>query len=55
MASTDLQSQPTEYMQIEETFAPAVHRITQAIRHRAVYDGPVEPTAEVLTKWYILL
>lgn len=45
---------PTEYMSIEETFSPLVHRVQQEIRHRAIHpDGKVGEVAEVLTKWCV--
>jgi len=45
-------SQPTEYMTIEETYMPGLHRINQAIRTRAVQpDKPIEDPPEVLVKW----
>ncbi|KUJ20967.1 SPOC domain-like protein [Mollisia scopiformis] len=47
----DDEGNPTEYMKIEDTYSPIVHRILQAIRQRAIYGGPVEPPAEILTKW----
>ncbi|KAG4413194.1 hypothetical protein IFR04_013659 [Cadophora malorum] len=43
---------PTEFMTIEETFSPTVHRVNQAIRQRAIHpDGEVGEPAPVLTKW----
>ncbi|TVY32195.1 ATP-dependent DNA helicase II subunit [Lachnellula occidentalis] len=48
----DEDGQPTEYMTIEETYAPGLHRINQAIRTRAVQpDKPVEDPPEILVKW----
>jgi ATP-dependent DNA helicase 2 subunit 2 len=44
--------EPTEYMPIEDTFAPLVHRIKQAIQQRAINPTePIGPPAEVLMKW----
>lgn len=44
--------EPTEYMPIEDTFAPSVHRIKQAIQQRAINPTkPIGPPAEVLMKW----
>jgi ATP-dependent DNA helicase 2 subunit 2 len=41
-----------EYMSIEDTYSPVLHRINQAIRRRAVKpDEGVTPPAEILTKW----
>lgn len=49
---TDLTRNPTEYMTIEESFAPYLHRLNQAIRRRAVEPSePVGPPADVLIKW----
>ncbi|TVY31768.1 ATP-dependent DNA helicase II subunit [Lachnellula subtilissima] len=49
---TDENGQPTEYMTIEETYMPGLHRINQAIRTRAVQpDKPIEDPPEVLVKW----
>lgn len=43
---------PTEFMKIEETFSPNVHRVNQAIKKRAIHpDGEVGEPAAVLTKW----
>lgn len=43
---------PTEYMPIEDTYSPLIHRINQAIRRRGVQpDEPVPPPAEILTKY----
>jgi ATP-dependent DNA helicase 2 subunit 2 len=45
-------SQPAEYMQIDDSYSPSVHRINQAIRQRAVHPSdPIAPPAEVLMKW----
>ena len=51
--NTDFKSsKPVEYMQIDETFAPYVHRVNQAIRQRAIYpDSEIETIAELSTKW----
>jgi ATP-dependent DNA helicase 2 subunit 2 len=44
--------QPAEYMSIEDTYAPMVHRINQAIRHRAVRPTePIPPPADILVKY----
>lgn len=51
---TDEEGKPAEYMPIEETYSPALHRINQAIRKRAIYpDGEISEPAEVLVKWYV--
>lgn len=45
-------SNPTEYMPMEETFSPVLHRVDQAIRWRAVHpDEPVPPPYEILTRF----
>ena len=45
-------SNPTEYMPMEETFSPVLHRVNQAIRWRAVHpDEPVPPPYEILTRF----
>jgi len=51
-AGRDEEGEPTEYMQIEETYSPMVHRVNQAIRQRAVHpsDG-INPPSEILMKW----
>jgi hypothetical protein len=47
-----MNSNPTEYMPIEETYSPMVHRINQGIRRRATHpDEPVAPAAGVLVKY----
>lgn len=40
-------------MPFEETFSPAIHRVNQAIRHRAMYpeDKGIGKPAKILTKW----
>jgi hypothetical protein len=44
--------EPIEYMPIEETYSPAVHRIIAAIRNRAIYpDEPIKPPPEVIMQW----
>jgi ATP-dependent DNA helicase 2 subunit 2 len=40
--------EPDEYMQIEDTYSPIIHRINQAIRHRAIYGNePITPASEM--------
>lgn len=47
-----LSSKPSEYMPIEDTYSPILHRINQAIRRRAVRpDEPVQPPADILIKY----
>lgn len=47
-------STPTEYMPIEDTYSPLVHRLNQAIRRRGVQpDEPVTPPADILTKYSV--
>ncbi|SZF01564.1 unnamed protein product [Blumeria hordei] len=42
---------PTEFMPIEETYSPSVHRIYHSITQRAMYpDRPLIPPPEVLMK-----
>ncbi|KAG9228072.1 putative ATP-dependent DNA helicase II subunit 2 [Amylocarpus encephaloides] len=48
----DEEGQPTEYMTINENYSPAIHRINQAIRSRAIDPhGTVEPPSEFLMQW----
>ncbi|KFX94772.1 hypothetical protein V490_04177 [Pseudogymnoascus sp. VKM F-3557] len=48
----DDEGDPVEYMAIEDTYSPVLHRINQAIRRRAVQpDEPVQPPPEVLMKY----
>ena len=50
--SLTLCSEPAEYMAIEDTYSPVLHRISQAIRRRAVKpDEGIPPPPDVLTKW----
>lgn len=43
---------PAEYMRMEDTFSPVLHRIDQAIRWRAVHPTePIPPPYEILTKF----
>ncbi|RDW71223.1 ATP-dependent DNA helicase II subunit 2 [Coleophoma cylindrospora] len=45
-------NEPIEYMTIEETYSPLIHRMDQAIRRRAVTsDETVGPPADILLKW----
>lgn len=45
-------SNPTEYMPLNETFSPVLHRIDQAVRWRAVHpDQPIPPPYEILTRY----
>lgn len=47
-----LYSNPAEYMAIEDTYSPVIHRISQAIRRRAVkLDEAVAPPPDILIKW----
>ncbi|QSZ30883.1 hypothetical protein DSL72_000441 [Monilinia vaccinii-corymbosi] len=51
-AGKDDEGKPAEYMAIEDTFSPVLHRISQAIRRRAVKpDEGIPPPPDVLTKW----
>lgn len=47
-------SNPTEYMPIDDTYSPIVHRINQAIRRRGVQPNEaVTAPADILTKYSI--
>lgn len=51
----DEEGNATEYMPIEDMYAPMVHRIQQAINYRAMLpDDPIPAPAEVLMKWYVI-
>ncbi|KAI9645932.1 ATP-dependent DNA helicase yku80 [Ciborinia camelliae] len=51
-AGKDEEGKPAEYMAIEDTYSPVLHRISQAIRRRAVKPNEgVLPPANILTKW----
>ncbi|PBP26561.1 putative ATP-dependent DNA helicase II subunit 2 [Diplocarpon rosae] len=42
----------TEYMPIEDTYAPMVHRLKQALRSRVIHpDSEIGEPADVLVKW----
>ena len=46
------QSNPAEYMSLDETYSPVLHRIDQAIRWRAVHPNePIPPPSEILTRY----
>ena len=48
----DNEGNPTEYMQITDTFSPILHRLDQAVRWRAVHtDAPIPPPAEILIRY----
>ncbi|KAI4721018.1 putative Ku family DNA helicase [Aureobasidium sp. EXF-10727] len=48
----DEEGNPAEYAPIEDTFSPALHRISQAIRSRAIYpDEKLPPVPEILVKY----
>lgn len=43
---------PSEYMPIEDTFSPALHRINHVIRTRAIYpDEELPPIQDILVKY----
>jgi ATP-dependent DNA helicase 2 subunit 2 len=47
-----VQSNPTEYMTIEETYSPVLHRINQAIRRRATHPNEdIAAPADILVKY----
>ena len=49
---TDDDGNPTEYMQMSDTYSPVLHRIDQAVRWRAVHpDKPIPPPHEILTRY----
>ncbi|KAK3660010.1 ATP-dependent DNA helicase yku80 [Elasticomyces elasticus] len=48
----DDEGQPTEYMPMDETYMPMLHRIHQVVKHRAVFpDGEPPPPYEILTRY----
>lgn len=48
----DDEGQPTEYMPMDETYSPMLHRISQVIKHRAVYpETEPPPPYEILTRY----
>ncbi|KAI9839005.1 MAG: ATP-dependent DNA helicase II subunit 2, partial [Sclerophora amabilis] len=48
----DDDGQPAEYMQMEDTFSPVLHRIDQAVRWRAIHPTEaIPPPYEILTKY----
>lgn len=48
----DDEGKPTEYMPMEDTYSPVLHRVSQVIRHRAVYPNTgIPPVNEILTKY----
>ncbi|KAJ9637209.1 ATP-dependent DNA helicase yku80 [Coniosporium tulheliwenetii] len=48
----DDEGNPAEYMPMEDTFSPVLHRINQAIRWRAVHPTePIPPPYEILTRY----
>ncbi|KAI9827972.1 MAG: ATP-dependent DNA helicase II subunit 2 [Phylliscum demangeonii] len=48
----DDEGNPAEYMALEDTYSPVLHRIDQAVRWRAVYPSqPIPPAYEVLTRY----
>lgn len=43
---------PAEYMPMNETYSPILHRIDQAVRWRAVHPNePIPPPYEILTRY----
>jgi ATP-dependent DNA helicase 2 subunit 2 len=47
-----MDSNPSEYATIEETFSPALHRVSQVIRSRAIWpDEKLPPVPEILVKF----
>ena len=48
----DDEGNPTEYMNMTDTYSPVLHRIDQAVRWRAVHPTePVPPPYEILTRY----
>ncbi|KAK5726868.1 ATP-dependent DNA helicase yku80 [Elasticomyces elasticus] len=48
----DDEGQPTEYMPMDETYMPMLHRIHQVVKHRAVFPGGEPPPPyEILTRY----
>jgi ATP-dependent DNA helicase 2 subunit 2 len=48
----DDEGKPSEYATIEDTFSPALHRISQVIRSRAIWpDEKLPPVPEILVKY----
>ena len=48
----DDEGNPAEYMSMTDTYSPALHRIDQAVRWRAVHPSePVPPPYEILTRY----
>ncbi|KAK4973940.1 ATP-dependent DNA helicase yku80 [Elasticomyces elasticus] len=48
----DDEGNPSEYMPIDDTFSPVLHRINQVIKHRAVHsDVEIPPPYEILTRY----
>lgn len=47
-----IDSNPTEYMPLTDTYSPVLHRIDQAVRFRAVHPSePIPPPYEILTRY----
>ena len=47
-----IDSYPSEYATIEDTFSPALHRVSQVIRSRAIWpDEKLPPVPEILVKY----
>lgn len=48
----DDEGNPAEYMNMNDTYSPVLHRIDQAVRWRAVHPSqPVPPPYEILTRY----
>ncbi len=51
-AGVDENGNAEEYMKIEDTYSPVLHRIQQAIRLRAINpDATIQPPADILVKY----
>lgn len=48
----DDEGEPTEYMALDETFSPMLHRLNQVIKHRAIHpDSEPPPPPDILLKY----
>jgi ATP-dependent DNA helicase 2 subunit 2 len=46
--------EPIEYMIIDESYSPSIHRINAAIKKRAMYpDSAIEPPPDTLMQWSV--
>lgn len=48
----DIVREPSEYMPMDETFSPVLHRVNQVIRWRAIHpNAEIPPPPPILTKY----